>query len=176
MGLKAAVHALQVGIATANFTVVVEEEGDLLSHFPAGTTMPHIIKYKVGTGSHEENWLTNLEAMQALLASQKQDKFILIADLDSQECTYALIKFLGGLAPAMLEDAFLIVITPFLEDSLNWKRALPYLSNLKAIPVRKGIVHLPELIRSHRLEQLTVSQCEKYFCAYIKNMIEEELA
>ena len=176
MGLKAAVHSLQRGAASANFTVVVEADRQLLSYFPDGTRMPHLIEYAVGTGSHEENWAANEEALQAVLAGIRKEKLILIVDLDSQECTYALIRFIGELAPALLEDALLIAITPLLEESLNWKRALPYLSSMKAIPVRKGIVHLPELIHSHRLEQLTPAQCEKYCCAYINNMIEEELA
>ena len=176
MGLQVAVHALQKGTTTTDFTVVVEEDGELLSYFPENTTMPHIIEYAVGTGSHQENWVANQEALQALSAGISKEKLILIADLDSQECTYALIKFIGELAPAMLKDAFLIAITPFREESLNWKRALPYVSTMKAIPIRKGIVHIPELIRSHRLEQLIMSKVEKYCCAYINNMIEEEMA
>lgn len=175
MGLKAAVHALQRGAVTANFTAVVEEDKDLLSYFPEKTLMPQIMEYKVGQGSHEDNWLVNKEELQSFSAGMGEGKFILIADLDSQECTYAMIKFIGELTPAILKNAFMIAITPFLEESLNWKRALPYFSTLKAIPIRKGIVHIPELIRSHQLEQLIMSKVEKYCCAYIYNMIEEEL-
>lgn len=175
MGLKTAVHALQRGATAANFTVVVEKDKNLMQYFPEGTTMPHIIEYTISTGSHRDNWMENREASQALSASMGQEKLILITDLDSQECTYALIKFIGELAPAILQHAFLIAITPLLEESPNWKRALPYLSTMKAIPVRKGIVHLPELIRSHQLEQLTPAKCEKYFCAYINNVVEAEL-
>lgn len=175
MGLRVAVHALQKGTATADFTVVVEEDKELLSYFPENITMPHIIEYTVSTGSHDENWMANREALHALSAGIKAERLILITDLDSQECTFALTKFIGELDPSILDHVLLIFITPFREESLNWKRALPYLNLVKQLPLRKQIINLPDLMKSHKLEKLILDKVEKYYCAYINNIIEEEL-
>ncbi|AHM63219.1 hypothetical protein D770_24870 [Flammeovirgaceae bacterium 311] len=175
MAMKTAIRAIEYGTPVSRFKVVVEEDNDLQSYLPKDVVMSDVLAYKVVSRNHLENWETNKASLQALAAGIKAERLILITDLDSQECTFALTKFIGELDQSILDDALLIFITPFWEESLNWKRALPYLNLVKQLPLRKQIINLPYLMKTHKLEKLILLKVEKYYCAYINNVIEEEL-
>ena len=175
MAVRTAARAIQKGTPASSIKIVIEDEGDLPLYLPDEVNLVDILAYKLISKNHLENWEANKSSFQQFVASNKAERLILLADLDSQECTFALTKFMEGVDPEILKDALLIFITPLLEDSLNWKSALPYFSLVKQLPLRKQIIHQPELIRSHQLEQLTIAKIEQYICTYINNLIEDEL-